>query len=299
VAIVDPIDEARLRKALLRENAPWADVRVVDEAGSTNFDLVMQARNGAPSGSVLIANFQSAGRGRQGRTWSAPPGTGVALSVLLHPVDVEPVRWGWLPLLAGLGVAEGLQRYPGVPVSLKWPNDVLIGDGKVAGILAERIDSPRGPAVVIGIGINVHSEAGDLPVPSATSLALHASDAALGGPLSRTALGGSLSRTALGGSLSRTALGGSLSRTEVVRSCLTALGERYLSWQRGETDEELANSYRSRSATIGRRVRVELVGGGPMEGVATGVDSGGRLVVRTDSRVQIVGAGDVIHLRSV
>jgi BirA family transcriptional regulator, biotin operon repressor / biotin---[acetyl-CoA-carboxylase] ligase len=272
VAIADPIDEARLRKALLRENAPWADVRVVDEAGSTNFDLVAQARNGAPSGSVLIANFQSAGRGRQGRTWSAPPGTGVALSVLLHPVDVEPVRWGWLPLLAGLGVAEGLQRYPGVPVWLKWPNDVLIGDGKVAGILAERIDSPRGPAVVIGIGINVHSKAGDLPVPSATSLALQVSDAALGGPLSRT---------------------------EVVRSCLTALGERYLSWQRGATDEELANSYRALSATIGRRVRIELVGGRPMEGVATGVDSGGRLVVRTDSRVQIVSAGDVIHLRSV
>lgn len=193
------------------------------------------------------------------------------MSVLLHPVDVEPVRWGWLPLLAGLGVAEGLQRYPGVPVWLKWPNDVLIGDGKVAGILAERIDSPRGPAVVIGIGINVHSKAGDLPVPSATSLALQASDAA----------------------------GGPLSRTEVVRSCLTALGERYLSWQRGATDEELANSYRALSATIGRRVRVELVGGRPMEGVATGVDSGGRLVVRTDSRVQIVGAGDVIHLRSV
>jgi len=272
VAIADPIDEARLRKALLRENGPWADVRVVDEAGSTNFDLVAQARNGAPSGSVLVANFQSAGRGRQGRTWFAPPGTGVALSVLLHPVDVEPVRWGWLPLLAGLGVAEGLQRYPGVPVWLKWPNDVLIGDGKVAGILAERIDSPRGPAVVIGIGINVHSKAGDLPVPSATSLALQASDAALGGPLSRT---------------------------EVVRSCLTALGERYLSWQRGATDEELANSYRALSATIGRRVRVELVGGRPMEGVATGVDSGGRLVVRTDSRVQIVSAGDVIHLRSV
>jgi BirA family transcriptional regulator, biotin operon repressor / biotin---[acetyl-CoA-carboxylase] ligase len=290
VAIVDPIDEARLHKALLRENAPWTDIRVVDEAGSTNVDLVAQARDGAPSGTVLIANFQSAGRGRQGRTWSAPPGTGVAVSVLLHPVDVEPVRWGWLPLLAGLGVAEGLLRYPGVPAWLKWPNDVLIGDDKVAGILAERIDSPRGPAVVIGVGINVHSEAGDLPVPSATSLALQASDAALGGPHSRTALGGPHSRTALGGSLSR---------TEVVRSCLTAIGERYLTWQRGETDEELASSYRARCATIGRRVRVELVRGAPMEGVATGVDSGGRLVVRTDSRVQIVGAGDVIHLRSV
>jgi BirA family biotin operon repressor/biotin-[acetyl-CoA-carboxylase] ligase len=272
VPIADPIDEARLRKALLRENAPWTEVRVVEEAGSTNVDLVAQARCGAPSGSVLIANFQSAGRGRQGRTWSAPPGTGVAVSVLLHPRDVAPARWGWLPLLAGLGVAEGLLRYPGVPASLKWPNDVLIGEGKVAGILAERIDSPRGPAVVIGFGVNVHLTAADLPVPSATSLALEASDGAIRGPLSRT---------------------------EVVRSCLTALGELYLTWQEGESDEELATSYRARCATIGRRVRVELVRGPPMEGIATGVDAGGRLVVRTDSRVQIVGAGDVIHLRSV
>jgi BirA family transcriptional regulator, biotin operon repressor / biotin---[acetyl-CoA-carboxylase] ligase len=272
VAIADPIDGAMLRKALLRENTPWADVRVVDEAGSTNVDLVARARDGAPSGSVLIANFQSAGRGRQGRTWSSPAGTGVAVSVLLHPVDVAPVRWGWLPLLAGLGVAEGLLRYPGVPACLKWPNDVLIGEGKVAGILTERIDSPRGPAVVIGFGVNVHLGVSDLPVPSATSLSLHTSDAALRAPLSRT---------------------------EVVRSCLTALGERYLTWQRGEMDEELATSYRGLCATIGRRVRVELVRGPPMEGIATGVDTGGRLVVRTVSGVQIVGAGDVIHLRSV
>jgi BirA family biotin operon repressor/biotin-[acetyl-CoA-carboxylase] ligase len=109
-------------------------------------------------------------------------------------------------------------------------------------------------------------------VPSATSLALQASDAALRGPLSRT---------------------------EVVRSCLTALGELYLSWQGRETDEELAASYRARCSTIGRLVRVELVRGPPMEGTATGVDAGGRLVVRTDTGVQIVGAGDVIHLRSV
>ena len=84
-----------------------------------------------------------------------------------------------------------------------------------------------------------------------------------------------------------------LSRTEVVRSCLTALGELYLTWQEGESDEELATSYRARCATIGRRVRVELVRGPPMEGIATGVDAGGRLVVRTGSRVQVVGAGDV------
>ena len=272
MAIADRIDEARLREALLRGDGPWTDLQVVDEVGSTNLDLAARARRGAPSGSVVIANFQSAGRGRQGRTWSAPPGSAVAVSVLLHPVDVAPVRWGWLPLLAGLGVAEGLRRYPGAQAWLKWPNDVLIGEGKVAGILAERIDSPRGPAVVIGFGVNVHLTVADLPVPTATSLALQASDSAPRGPLSRT---------------------------EVVRSCLTALGALYLSWQEGQTDEALAASYRERCATLGRRVRVELVGHPPMEGVATDVDSGGRLVVRTGSRVQVVGAGDVIHLRSV
>jgi BirA family biotin operon repressor/biotin-[acetyl-CoA-carboxylase] ligase len=272
VAIADRIDEAQLREVLLRDDNPWADLQVVDEAGSTNLDLVAQARSGAPSGSVLIANFQSAGRGRQGRTWSAPPGTGVAVSVLLHPVDVAPVRWGWLPLVAGLAVANGLRLYPGVPASLKWPNDVLIGEGKVAGILAERIDTPGGPAVVIGFGVNVHLTAADLPVPSATSLALHAGESAFRGPLSRT---------------------------EVVRSCLVTLGALYLGWQEGETAEELAAKYLQRCATIGRRVRVELVAGPPVEGIAIGVDSAGRLVVRTDSGVQVVGAGDVIHLRGV
>ena len=272
MTIADRIDEARLREALLRDDAPWADLQVVDEAGSTNLDLAAQARGGAPSGSVLIANFQSAGRGRQGRTWSAPPGSGVAVSVLLRPVDVAPVRWGWLPLVAGLAVANGLREYPGVPASLKWPNDVLIGEGKVAGILAERIDTTRGPAVVIGFGVNVHLTAADLPVPSATSLALHAGE----------------SMVAV-----------RFHRTEVVRSCLVALGASYLVWNQGKTAEELAAKYRERCATIGRRVRVELVGRPPIEGIATGVDSAGRLVVGTDSGAQVVGAGDVIHLRGV
>lgn len=272
MAIADRIDEARLREALLGGDGPWTDLQVVDQVVSTNLDLVAKARGGAPSGRVLIANFQSAGRGRLGRTWSAPPGTAVSVSVLLHPHDVAPIRWGWLPLLAGLGVVEGLRQYPGLQAWLKWPNDVLIGEGKVAGVLAERIDSPRGPAVVIGLGVNVHQTAADLPAPTATSLALQTSDPALRGRLSRT---------------------------EVICSALLALGDGYLTWQQDQTDETLAASYRERCATIGRRVRVQLVGRPPMVGIATDVDSGGRLVIRTDSRVQVVGAGDVIHLRGV
>ena len=272
MAIPDRIDEARLRRLLAPGDSIWASLTVVDETGSTNADLVAEAKGGAPSGTVLIANSQSAGRGRQGRTWSAPPGAGVAVSVLLHPVDLAPARWGWLPLLAGLSVAEALRQYPGLPALLKWPNDVLIGEGKVAGILTERVESPRGPAVVIGLGINVHLTEAQLPVPSATSLALHAVESVVAGPLSRT---------------------------EVVRSCLGTLGELYRGWETKTSDDDLAVWYRRRCATMGRRVRVELVGGLAVEGTATDVDAGGRLVVRTDGGTHVVGAGDVIHLRSV
>jgi BirA family transcriptional regulator, biotin operon repressor / biotin---[acetyl-CoA-carboxylase] ligase len=272
VALYDPIDRAGLLRELIRPDGVWTDLQVVDETGSTNADLVTRARSGAPSGSVLIANYQSAGRGRQGRVWTAPRGTGVAVSVLLHPVDMASARWGWLPLLAGLGVSEGLRCYPGVPAVLKWPNDVLIGDGKVAGILVERVDTRRGPAVVVGFGINVHLGVNQLPVPSATSLALHAAE----------------SRD-----------GGALNRTIVIGRCLETLGELYLRWATGGAEDDLAASYRDRCTTIGRQVRVELAGGRSIEGTATSVDSAGRLVVRTAAGLEVVGAGDVIHLRGV
>jgi BirA family transcriptional regulator, biotin operon repressor / biotin---[acetyl-CoA-carboxylase] ligase len=272
VGLYDPIDEESLQWALVRADRPWTDLQVVDETGSTNADLVARARSGSPPGSVLIANYQSAGRGRQQRTWTAPPGTGVAVSMLLQPTEVAPARWGWLPLLTGLGVAEALRQYPGLPAVLKWPNDVLIGDGKVAGILIERVETPSGPAVVIGVGINVHLSAAELPVPSATSLALHADESAEHTPLNRS---------------------------EVLRECLDTFGRIYLRWESGEAEEGLAASYRDLCATIGRQVRVELVGDRSIEGTATSVDDAGRLVVHTASGPEVVGAGDVIHLRSV
>jgi BirA family transcriptional regulator, biotin operon repressor / biotin---[acetyl-CoA-carboxylase] ligase len=272
VGLYDPIDEESLLWVLVRPDKVWTDLEVVDETGSTNADLVGRARGGAPPGSVLIADYQSAGRGRQQRAWTAPAGTAVAVSVLLQPAEMAPARWGWLPLLAGLAVAEGLRQYPGVPAVLKWPNDVLIGEGKVAGILIERVETPSGPAVVIGIGINVHLSAAELPVPSATSLALHAGESAEHTPLSRS---------------------------EVLRECLDTLGRIYGRWESGEADDDLAASYRDLCATIGRQVRVELVDDQSIEGIATSVDDAGRLVVSTASGLEVVSAGDVIHLRSV
>ncbi len=272
MALYEPIDEAALLHALVRPDQVWTGLRVVAETGSTNADLVAGAPTGTPSGSVLIADYQSAGRGRRERAWTAPPGTGVAVSVLLHPPDVAPARWGWLPLLAGLAVSEGLRRYPGVPAVLKWPNDVLIGDSKVAGILVERVDTSSGPAVVVGFGINVHLSMAQLPVPSATSLALRAAESSERGPLNRT---------------------------EVIRCCLESLGEFYLGWESGTADNQLATSYRDRCATIGRQVRVELADGRSIEGSATSVDGAGRLVVRTSGQLEVISAGDVIHLRGV
>ena len=93
------------------------------------------------------------------------------MSVLLRP-ERDPATWTWLPLLAGLAVADSLRAVAGVPAVLKWPNDVLVDDAKVCGILAERVDGPQGPACVLGVGINVHLTADELPVPTATSLAV-------------------------------------------------------------------------------------------------------------------------------
>ena len=136
---------------------------MVAETGSTNADLVAAARRGSPAGTVLVTDYQSAGRGRQGRTWTAPPGTSIAMSVLLGPTACESSRWTWLPLLTGLAVCRGVRGVGGLEAWLKWPNDVMLGGRKLCGILAERVDTPSGPACVIGIGINVALERGRPP----------------------------------------------------------------------------------------------------------------------------------------
>ncbi len=243
---------------------------MVGETGSTNADLAAQARAGARPGSVLVTDHQTAGRGRQGRSWTAPPGTGVALSVLVTPT-VARERWTWLPLLAGLAVSDALRQAADVPAVLRWPNDVLILDRKVCGILAERVETPYGPACVVGMGINVSLSQDELPVPTATSLAIATQE-----------LGGSAVLT---------------TRTQLVAQVLISLDRILAHWAGLENDAALAVSYRERCATLGRRVRVLLAGDQVVEGVAEDVDPDGRLVVRTADGVRVFGAGDVVHLR--
>ncbi len=170
-----PLNAGALRRALVRDGGLWSGVEVVRSTGSTNADLVALAgkEGGVDEGAVLIAEEQTAGRGRLDRQWTAPARSGLFFSVLLKPTDVPVARWGWLPLLTGVAVATGLSRAAGVDTSLKWPNDLLVSVGgaerKAGGILAERAGAD---AVVIGIGINVTLREDELPVPTAGSLAL-------------------------------------------------------------------------------------------------------------------------------
>ena len=252
----------------LAARAGYPQLTWVPSTDSTNADLRTAAIAGAPAGTVLVADHQAAGRGRQGRTWTAPPGTSIAMSVLFRPPPTAASRWTWLPLITGMAVVDGLTEVAdGVDFRLKWPNDVLAGDRKLCGILAERVETSDGPACVLGLGINLGMSAADLPVPTATSLAL-----LLGGrpqPEPRA----------------------------VVESVLRQLRRRYDAWAVAADLTALAAEYRARSQTLGRRVRVLLGRGAVVEGIARDVDADGRLLVATAAGIRAFSAGDVEHLR--
>jgi BirA family biotin operon repressor/biotin-[acetyl-CoA-carboxylase] ligase len=266
-----PLNAAALRRGLVREGGLWSDVSVVPRTGSTNSDLVALAVAGkAAEGAVLVAEEQTAGRGRLDRQWSAPPRSGLFFSVLLRPAEIAVERWGWLPLLTGVAVATGLSRAAGVDTALKWPNDLLVTVGgeerKAGGILAERA-GPDG--VVIGVGVNVTLRADELPVPQAGSLAL----------------AGAVSTD----------------RDPLLRAVLRSLEDWYGRWRAAGGDPAacgLQETYAAGCATLGREVRAELPGDRSLTGEAVAVDGDGRLVIATEEGVQQpVGAGDIIHLR--
>ncbi|MGO9077648.1 MAG: biotin--[acetyl-CoA-carboxylase] ligase [Streptosporangiaceae bacterium] len=261
----------------------WQPPVVLPETGSTNTDLLAAARGGAPDGSVLVADVQTAGRGRLARNWVTVPGAALACSVLLRPAGVPVARRGWLPLLAGVAVAAAVRAAAGVEAGLKWPNDVLAGGGKLAGILAEQYQD----AVVIGIGLNLTA------VPAA-------SPAGTPGPVApgSPACGpGALAPTSLA------AQGASrVGRDEVLAAVLDQLGRRYLRWRDAVPPGDpqasgLRAEYLRYCLTIGRDVRVEMPGGRVLAGRAADVDADGRLVVDTTAGPAAVSAGDVVHLR--
>jgi len=274
-----PLSAAALSAALTGPGRLWRDLTVRAETGSTNSDLLAAARAGAPEGTVLAAEVQTAGRGRLDRRWICPPRAALSFSVLLRPDGVPAVARGWIPLLAGVAVAAGLRAQAGLDARLKWPNDVLVGGAKIAGILAEQ----AGDAIVLGTGINVTSRRSELPVPHATSVVL---------------------------------AGAVPDRQQLLVAVLGELETWYRRWVAavaagppvvagtvlagtvpGGDPAGLRAEYLRLSATVGQQVRVSMPGGKLVSGRAGDVDATGRLVVGTASGPVPVSAGDVVHVR--
>ena len=284
-----PLREAELRSALVDGPlADYSEVRVVEEIGSTNAALLEYASTGDGDRSALIAEFQSSGRGRSGRSWTAPAGSQVALSVLIRPGAIHPDLFGWLPLVTGLAVRDALAGSAGLEASLKWPNDVMVGDGvaarKIAGILVEMTTVPAEgvysmslPAIVVGVGLNVSLRTEELPVPHATSIDLERAVQGLD----------------------------PADRLIVAKELLRALAVRHDQWRACERgsgsviSDELYYEYIDACSTVGQDVRVELPGGETKTGTATRVDRSGQLVVDTADGDEpfVVAAGDVHHVR--
>lgn len=254
-----PIDAEQVKAAL---TGRWARVSVIEQTPSTNAELLADAS--AADRTAVVAEYQSAGRGRFDRRWESPPRAGLTFSALFRP-EVPLLQWSWLPLLAGVALAETVTGQTGLAVSLKWPNDLLGPDSahKLAGILAQTAED----AVVIGVGLNVSSSAEELPVDTATSLALCGATA--------------------------------LDRTGLLIAMLERLDARVAQWTDVGGDAEacgLAAAYREWCSTVGRQVQVSTADR-QLAGVAADIDPAGRLVIDTDTGSEALSAGDVTHLR--
>jgi BirA family biotin operon repressor/biotin-[acetyl-CoA-carboxylase] ligase len=250
------------QRALQEAAGPDWSVRLLAEVDSTN-----AVASSAPERNlVVIAEHQTAGRGRLDRTWETPSGAALTFSAVFDPV-VDAAWWPVIPLVAGVAVARAI----GTPARLKWPNDVVLGEDKVCGILVERLPT-RPPYAVIGIGLNVDQRRDELPVETATSLSL------AGVPRDRTELFGEV--------------------LHQLRFALVSLAR---------DPHGAVGQYRGLSATLDRRVRVDLPGGEVLEGTAVDIDDHGALVVAHDEprepgwaavgRTTTIGAGDVVHVR--
>ncbi len=228
--------------------------------GSTNADVAAAARAGHRAGLVRIAEHQGTGKGRLGRQWESPAGACLAISALVEP-HAPAATWTWLPLLAGMAVADAVSAAGVAKVGVKWPNDVQADGKKICGVLSELVVSGESRAVVVGMGLNVSLSTDELPIPAATSVLLE---------------------------------GGDPSKTVLTAGILRALDEHLARFDAGD---DMATAYAKVCTTLAREVRVDVMGADPVTGTAVGVDSQGRLGVNTPTGLRWFAAGDVHHLR--
>ena len=265
VSVPDAPLPAEVAPAL--ESSLWVRLEGGGETASTNDDARTLARGGAPEGTVVLASRQTAGRGRLGRTWSSPEG-GVYLSAVLRP-PVAPAEVAPLSLVMGIGVARGLKAL-GLDVALKWPNDVLLSGGKLAGVLLEMAaEADRVDWVVTGVGLNVRRPDGADERASAGTVA-YLTDALPGIRIARA-----------------------------TASVLDGIASAYAEWLAAGF-EPLRTEYESRSALAGRAVVVSDASGAVRaQGDVVGVDGDGRLLIVGSDGVQAIVAGEVTLRRSV
>jgi BirA family biotin operon repressor/biotin-[acetyl-CoA-carboxylase] ligase len=233
-----------------------------EEIDSTNKWLVQRARDGSAEGHVAMANFQSNGRGRLDRHWESPPGASLLCSVLLRP-DIDAGQLQLVVAAVALALRAALVRLCGVRPALKWPNDLVVDDAKLAGLLGEVVITPSGTAVVVGFGVNLTSSPS---IVNSTSVLV--------------------------------ASGVSLSARGLLDIVLEELESRRERLDNATGREALRAEYEGALATLGQHVRVEGVGEVHV-GRARRVDDVGRLVVDVDGEMVAFFAGDVVHLRTV
>ena len=247
-----PLDEAEINSRV----TPYWRVSVVELTGSTQNDLLQLVEsNNALDGQVIATEFQSDGRGRLDRTFQAPAQSALLFSFYIKPRN-QRSEWGFIPLIAGLSLVRAITTIDtAMNVSLKWPNDLIINEKKCAGIIAQTTNE----GIVIGIGLNVSMTPNELPVSTATSLAIEGSTIT--------------------------------DRDLLLSHLLNTFAELFEAWEEGS---ELLDEYASASSTIGKKVRIELPGGENLEATVARISHTGELVL-DDGRH--VSAGDVIHLR--
>ena len=238
------------------------EVRRFEEIDSTNTYLRTEARNGAPDGVVAVAEHQTAGRGRLDRTWESPAGASLLFSVLLRP-QLDPTELHLCTAAVALATAEACRIVAQVDPVLKWPNDLLVGESKLAGVLAEaEFEAGKVSAVIVGIGLNV-----GWPGPEG-----------------------------VGGTCLDDLAATPVDRPQLLEAILRALTARRAQLDSPAGRQQIAAELQERCATIGQQVRIELASG-DIVGRATGINEAGHLMVETPDGTQTIAAGDVVHLR--
>jgi len=270
-AAFQPLNAQNIQRALSTKTF-GRTLHVLEEVASTNTAAAALAQENAPHGTVVVAETQTAGRGRLGRHWHSPSGKNLCCSILLRLLparEQQPLWLSWIPLTAALAVRRAVQVLTNLKPSVKWPNDILIGNRKLGGILCESSGVGTAHAsVIVGIGLNVNVRRDEFPEELreiATSLAIEARH-----PCDRTAL---------------------------LAALLAELETRCESFLAG-AHEDILKEYMLRCSTVSQRVRIELAHGEQMDGVAESIQADGSLRVLRDDRTAVdIRAGDVVHLR--